>query len=108
MEPRVLAADEKILSLLSPPKRESFVKLLRKITSTREDGAGDPEDRSAVKAEKAAQKAEKKARKKGHKKDDTKKLAKKLRKLPMPVLSEGVVDEAVVPDPVVGPVPVKA
>ncbi len=114
MEPRVLAADEKILSLLSPPKRDSFVKLLRKIATTREDGAPTPEDRAGLKAEKAAQKAEKaekaekKARKKGHKKDDTRKLAKKLRKLPMPALSEGAVGDEVTPEPVVAPVPVKA
>jgi hypothetical protein len=108
MEPRVMAADEKILSLLSPPKRDSFVKLLRKITSAREDGVLPAEERAAVKAEKAAQKAEKKARKKAHKKDDGKKLAKKLRKLPMPALSEGVVGEEVTPEPVVAPVAVKA
>ncbi len=108
MEPRVMAADEKILSLLSPPKRDSFVKLLRKITSAREEGALAPEDRATLKAEKAAQKAEKKARKKAHKKDDTRKLAKKLRKLPMPALSEGVVGEDVAAEPVVAPVAVKA
>lgn len=108
MEPRVMAADEKILSLLSPPKRDSFVKLLRKITSAREDGAPGPEERAALKAEKAVQKAEKKARKKGHKKDDGKKLAKKLRKLPMPALSEGVVGEDAPAEPVVAPVAVKA
>jgi len=108
MEPRVMAADEKILSLLSPPKRESFVKLLRKITSAREDGAQAPEDRAAHKAEKAAHKAEKKARKKAGKKDDGHKLAKKLRKLPMPVLSEGVVGDETAAEPVVAPVAVKA
>ncbi len=111
MEPRVTAADEKILSLLSPPKRDSFVKLLRKITSVREEGALAPEDRAALKAEKAekaAQKAEKKARKKAHKKDDERKLAKKLRKLPMPALSEGVVGEEAPAEPVVAPVAVKA
>jgi len=108
MEPRVIAADEKILSLLSPPKRDSFVKLLRKITITREDGAPTSEDRAALKAEKAAHKAEKKARKKAHKKDDTKKLAKKLRKLPMPALSEGIVGDEPPAEPVVAPVAVKA
>jgi len=108
MEPRVMAADEKILSLLSPPKRDSFVKLLRKITAAREDGAPAPEERAAARAEKAAQKAEKKARKKAHKKDDGKKLAKKLRKLPMPALSEGVVGEEAAAEPVVAPVAVKA
>lgn len=111
MEPRVMAADEKILALLSPPKRDSFVKLLRKITATREDGAATPEERAALKAEKAekaAQKAEKKARKKAQKKDDGKKLAKKLRKLPMPALSEGVVGDEVPAEPVVAPIAVKA
>jgi DNA-binding MarR family transcriptional regulator len=108
MEPRVVAADEKILSLLSPPKRDSFVKLLRKITSAREDGVPGPEERAALKAEKAAHKAEKKARKKAHKKDDGHKLAKKLRKLPMPALSEGVVGEEAPAEPVVAPIAVKA
>jgi len=108
MEPRVLAADEKILALLSPPKRDSFVKLLRKIAAAREDGAPVSEERAAVKAEKAAQKAEKKARKKAHKKDDSRKLAKKLRKLPMPALSEGVVGAETAEEPVVAPIAVKA
>ena len=117
MHPRVLAADEKILSLLSPPKRDSFVKLLRKITSAREDElavasgeavAARKEKSAAQKAGKAlhkAQKPEKKAKKKGHKRDESKKFAKKIKKLPMPALSEGVVGHAV-EDPVVAP-PIK-
>ena len=109
MAPRVLAADGKILSLLSPPKRDSFVKLLRKITSAREtelatlSGETAAAERAARKAskkpegkaEKPAKKAEaKKAgkKKKGHGKAD--KLEKKLKKLPMPPLSEGASGEA--------------
>ncbi len=93
MQPRVLAADEKILSLLSAPKRESFVKLLRKLAQAREDeltvaAGGEVTRKKKAKAEKA-DKPEKK--KKGHKKED--KFARKLRKLPMPQLSEGVVPE---------------
>lgn len=103
MEPRVLAADGKILALLSPPKRESFVKLLRKITSAREaELNGEP----VVRKEKSEeQKAEKKARKKAHKKDDGRKLAKKIKKLPMPAMSEGASGQ-VESDPVTAPVAV--
>ena len=93
MEPRVLAADEKILSLLSPPKRESFVKLLRKLTHAREDATSEAKPRQKpvkVKTEKAekAPKTEKK------KKLKTKLSARKLKKLPFPPLSEGVSDAA--------------
>ena len=93
MQPRVLAADEKILSLLSAPKRESFVKLLRKLAQARAEelagtAGGDVARKKKAKVEKA-DKPEKK--KKGHKKED--KFARKLRKLPMPQLSEGVVTE---------------
>ena len=89
MEPRVLAADEKILSLLSPPKRDSFVKLLRKLTHAREEAAIEPKPRKEkiVKAEKLP-KPEKK------KKLKTKLSARKLKKLPFPPLSEGVSDAA--------------
>ncbi len=121
MKPRVLAADEKILSLLSPPKRDSFVKLLRKITSAREEElavasgeavAARKEKSAAQKAEKTSHKAghktEKKAKKKGHKKDESKKLAKKIKNLPMPTLSEGAVghggEEPVAAPPVKDPV----
>lgn len=97
MQPRVLAADEKILSLLSAPKRDSFVKLLRKIAQAREDeltvaAGGEVVRKKKLKAEKL-DKPEKK--KKGHKKED--KFARKLRKLPMPQLSEGVVPEPAEP-----------
>ena len=87
MEPRVLAADEKILALLSPPKRDSFVKLLRKLTHAREEGTAEPKPRKekAVKAEKLP-KPEKK------KKLKTRLSARKLKKLPFPPLSEGVSD----------------
>lgn len=102
MEPRVLAADGKILALLSPPKRESFVKLLRKITVAREaELSGEPLVRKDRSEEKAAR-AEKKARKKAHKKDDGKKLAKKIKKLPMPVMSEGAAGETA-QEPVTAP-----
>lgn len=103
MQPRVVAADEKILSLLSPPKRDSFVKLLRKITTAREDDASAGES-GAVRREKLAKpKAEKKAKKKAGKKDDSRKLEKKLKRLPMPALSEGAVG-VVADEPVVAPV----
>ncbi len=97
MQPRVLAADGKILSLLSPPKRDSFVKLLRKITTAREAELAEA-DHAATTAERAARKAEKTAaRKAAHKKKraDKKagKLEKKMKKLPMPPLSEGAVAE---------------
>jgi DNA-binding MarR family transcriptional regulator len=84
MEPRVLAADEKILALLSPPKRDSFVKLLRKLTHAREEGAAEPK----VRKEKVVKppKPEKK------KKVKTKLSARKLKKLPFPPLSEGISD----------------
>ncbi len=110
MHPRVLAADEKILSLLSPPKRESFVKLLRKITVAREEELTAANDAPARRAEKVTEKADKKAKKenkKAHKKDETKKLAKKLRKLPMPALSEGAVGQPS-EEPVVSPVELEA
>ncbi|HVZ30737.1 MAG TPA: MarR family winged helix-turn-helix transcriptional regulator [Asticcacaulis sp.] len=111
MHPRVLAADEKILSLLSPPKRDSFVKLLRKITTAREEELAAANDVSARRADKVTAKAEKKAQKKehkkAHKKDDTRKLAKKLRKLPMPALSEGAVGSPS-EEPVVAPVELEA
>lgn len=90
MQPRVLAADEKILSLLSAPKRESFVKLLRKIAQAREEELTVAVGGEVARKKKAkADKPEKK--KKGHKKED--KFARKLRKLPMPQLSEGAVPE---------------
>ena len=95
MEPRVLAADDKILSLLSPPNRDSFVKLLRKLTHAREDelseADGKPRKEKAPKAaktpkpEKVAEKSEKKP---GKKKD--KFSTKKMKKLPFPPLSEGI------------------
>lgn len=95
MEPRVLAADEKILSLLSPPKRDSFVKLLRKLTHAREEGVAEPKtrqkpDKPKIKVEKAEKlpKAEKK------KKVKTKLSARKLKKLPFPPLSEGISEAA--------------
>lgn len=92
MQPRVLAADEKILSLLSPPKRDSFVKLLRKITSVRE-GGGAVETVAAKPAKPKADKDDKKDDKK-RKVKKHKVSAKKLKKLPMPPLSEGISDAA--------------
>ena len=95
MQPRVLAADEKILSLLSAPKRDSFVKLLRKIAHAREEALTAAAGGEVVRKKKPkTDKPEKK--KKGHKKED--KFARKLRKLPMPQLSEGVVPEAAAKD----------
>lgn len=106
MEPRVVAADGKILALLSPPKRDSFVKLLRKITLAREaELSGEPVGRKEKSEDQKAARAEKKARKKAHKKDDGKKLAKKIKKLPMPAMSEGVSGQTD-SDPVTAPVAV--
>jgi DNA-binding MarR family transcriptional regulator len=95
MAPRVLAADEKILSLLSPPKRESFVKLLRKLTHAREEASREPKPRQKpVKEKLKAEKAEKPPKPDKKKKLKTRLSARKLRKLPFPVLSEGVSDAA--------------
>ena len=91
MEPRVLAADEKILALLSPPKRDSFVKLLRKLTHAREEATTEPKPRK----EKAkVEKAEKLPKPEKKKKLKTKLSARKLKKLPFPPLSEGISDAA--------------
>lgn len=92
-QPRVLAADERILSLLSPPKRDSFVKLLRKITVAREEEllAAEDEAAAADRAVKKAAKAARKSEKKKAKRAD--KMAKKMKKLPMPPLSEGAAAE---------------
>ena len=100
MQPRVLAADEKILSLLSAPKRDSFVKLLRKIAQAREDeltlaAGGEVIRKKKIKLEKLDKPEKVEKKKKGHKKED--KFARKLRKLPMPQLSEGVVPEPAEP-----------
>ncbi|ESQ92731.1 MarR family transcriptional regulator [Asticcacaulis sp. AC460] len=98
MQPRVLQADEKILSLLSPPKRDSFVKLLRKITAAREvELSGETPVRKA----KADKKTDKK--KKKHKLS-----AKKLKKLPMPALSDGASEAVAGQDLVHAPVPEQA
>ena len=95
MEPRVMAADEKILSLLSPPKRDSFVKLLRKLTHAREDGAVEPKPGKAPLKEKLkAEKIAKPAKAEKKKKVKTKLSARKLKKLPFPPLSEGISDAA--------------
>ena len=104
MAPRVLAADEKILSLLSPPKRDSFVKLLRKLTHARETGAIEPKP---VKEKTKIEKAEKLPKADKKKKLKTKLSARKLKKLPFPPLSEGISDtsdmEELVHAPVVKP-----
>lgn len=103
--PKVAAADAKILELLSPPKRDSFVKLLRKLAHARADTAetakGKPDKhedgqhdggKSDAKALKKAAKKKKKPEDKAEKRAG--KLAKKLKKLPMPGLSEGVAGPA--------------
>ena len=105
MEPRVMAADEKILSLLSPPKRDSFVKLLRKLTHAREDGAVEPKPGKAPLKEKLkAEKVTKSAKPEKKKKVKTKLSARKLKKLPFPPLSEGISDAADSEDLVHSPV----
>lgn len=70
-EPKVLAADAKILDLLSAPKRDGFIKLLRKIVENHDHG---------TKAERQEAKLAAKAAKK------QKKQEKKLKKLPLPLL----------------------
>ena len=87
MEPRVLAADEKILARLAPPKRDSFGNRRRNRSHAREEGAAEPKPRKekAVKAEKLPKPDKKKKLK-------TKLSARKLKKLPFPPLSEGVSD----------------
>lgn len=81
MAPKVAAADAAILNLLSPPKRESFVKLLRKISAARSGEADTPDEAEAksVKTGKKVrgQKADKKA-------DKKKKSGKKADKKPKP------------------------
>ncbi|UDF03697.1 MarR family winged helix-turn-helix transcriptional regulator [Asticcacaulis sp. AND118] len=80
IRPKVEAADERILSLLSPPKRDSFLKLLRRIAAVREE---DAVDAPKVKGEK-----------KGDKKKKGKKAGKKHKEpLPFPALNEGVTPE---------------
>jgi len=78
IKPRVDAADARILSLLSPPKRDSFLKLLRKIAAVREEDATD-----APRKEKGEKKGDKKKKgKKGGKK--------KAENLPFPAVNDGV------------------
>jgi MarR family transcriptional regulator, temperature-dependent positive regulator of motility len=103
MEPRVLAADEKILSLLSPPKRDSFVKLLRKLTQARESelsGEVKPRKEKIPKAPKA----EKPPKEKKPAKKKDKLGGKKMKKLPFPQLSEGIAPEGDSEDLVHAPV----
>lgn len=92
--PKVAAADAKILELLSPPKRDSFLKLLRKLVHARDgEDAASKSDRAALKAQKKADKSEKKKKSGEDKPRKKDKLAKKLKKLPMPDLSPGVTGE---------------
>jgi DNA-binding MarR family transcriptional regulator len=92
--PKVAAADAKILELLSPPKRDSFLKLLRKLVHARDgEDAASKSDRAALKAQKKADKSEKKKKSGEDKPRKKDKLAKKLKKLPMPDLSSGVTGE---------------
>lgn len=67
IRPKVTAADERILSLLSPPKRESFLKLLLRITTARDAGP-DPQPATDKKSKKDGKK---KKGKKGSKKQKT-------------------------------------
>ncbi len=100
MMPRVLSADEKILGLLSPPKRDSFIKLLKRIISAREGGPvpEEPTKEKGANGKPGKLKSEKKKKKdgKGKKgKSSSKTAAKKLRALhmedplPYPEVSEG-------------------
>ncbi|MDV6332091.1 MarR family winged helix-turn-helix transcriptional regulator [Asticcacaulis sp. 201] len=100
MEPRVAAADEKILSLLSAPKRDSFVKLLRKLTAAREEAlSGEIKPRKDTVADGEKPIKEKKG---GKKKDKV--SGKKMKKLPFPPLSEGVSEAATTEELVHAPV----
>jgi MarR family transcriptional regulator, temperature-dependent positive regulator of motility len=69
--PKVAAADTAILSLLSAPKRDSFVKLLRKISQARAEALAEAEVAATEKPAKKTQAA------KAEKKADKKKKAKK-------------------------------
>jgi DNA-binding MarR family transcriptional regulator len=89
MKPKVMIADEKILMLLSPPKRESFVKLLRKIVINREEALGGGTE-EIVKPKKVLKKP--KSQKKANK--QVTKQADKLRKLPMPQSNNGAEPES--------------
>lgn len=92
--PKVAAADAKILELLSPPKRDSFLKLLRKLVHARDgETSEDKPEKAALKAQKKADKSEKKKKSGEDKPRKKDKLAKKLKKLPMPDLSPGVTGE---------------
>jgi DNA-binding MarR family transcriptional regulator len=92
--PKVAAADAKILELLSPPKRDSFLKLLRKLVHARDGEAPeDKPEKAALKTQKKANKSDKKKKSGEDKPRKKDKLAKKLKKLPMPELSSGVTGE---------------
>ena len=92
--PKVAAADAKILELLSPPKRDSFLKLLRKLVHARDgEDAAPKADKAVLKAQKKADKSEKKKKSGEDKPRKKDKLTKKLKKLPMPDLSPGATGE---------------
>lgn len=85
MKPKVALADEKILSLLTPPKRETFVKLLRKIAHHVKQDPISEDLVLQVKEEKKKKGAKK------HTKAD--KAHKKMKNLPMPKLNNGAEDD---------------
>jgi MarR family transcriptional regulator, temperature-dependent positive regulator of motility len=93
ISPKVAAADEKILSLLSPPKRESFVKLLRKMTYARlsEDGAASKDEARLKSDETTAEKlSDKPVKKKFKKIGKGQKKAKRQKDIDsLPPMSEG-------------------
>ncbi|MFT4089777.1 MAG: MarR family transcriptional regulator [Asticcacaulis sp.] len=64
IKPKVTAADARILGLLSPPKRESFLKLLHRLTTPRDAGS----DQHTEAHKKGKKDGKKKKGKKGGKK----------------------------------------
>jgi MarR family transcriptional regulator, temperature-dependent positive regulator of motility len=95
--PKVAAADAAILSLLSPPKRDSFVKLLRKVSQSRSEALADDTADAADKTGKKARTA--KADKKADKKKKTKKPEKAPKKLKDKAETEA--ETAIAPEPTV-------
>lgn len=91
IKPKVAAADERILNLLSPPKRESFLKLLNRITAAREA----PAEAVAETGKKPPKEGKKDGKKKGKKGGKKHKAA-----LPFPseVQPETADDPALEPD----------
>jgi len=93
--PKVAKADDAILALLSPPKREGFVKLLRKLAHAREPnpktGVANHGETLTAKVKKDKKPKAIKAEGLGDKKKKIKKTIKKKVKALMPQMTNGVV-----------------